>query len=50
MAAKMVVPGVTLPRLPAQLTVQPPHWMPMSSALLPTTRMWPFLGRGSTAS
>ena len=40
MACRIVVPPVvTSPLSPCQSIVQPPHWLPMSSALLPATWM-----------
>ncbi len=35
----VVPPVVTSPLLPCHSMVQPPHWLPMSSALLPATWM-----------
>jgi hypothetical protein len=35
--SRMVVPGITLVEPPCQVSVQPPAWLPMLSALLPAT-------------
>ena len=35
----VVPPVVTLPLIPCQVTVQPPHWLPMLSAVLPPSAM-----------
>ncbi len=37
----MVVPVVIAPDEPCQVMVQPPLWLPMSSALLPATKIFP---------
>ena len=37
MPFRMVLPGMMSPDRPCQATVQPPAWLPMSSALLPAT-------------
>ena len=34
---RIVVPGITLVEPPCQVSVQPPAWLPMLSALLPAT-------------
>ena len=39
MPSRMVVPGVMAPVLPCHSIVQPPHWMPMSSAASPATKI-----------
>ena len=35
--SRIVVPGITLVEPPCQVSVQPPAWLPMLSALLPAT-------------
>ncbi len=45
----MVVPAVVFPEEPCQLMVQPPAWLPMSSALDPATYTFWFGLRGRTA-
>jgi hypothetical protein len=37
MPSRMVLPGMMSPDRPCQATVQPPAWLPNSSALLPAT-------------
>jgi hypothetical protein len=37
MASRIVVPGITFVEPPCHVSVQPPAWLPMLSALLPAT-------------
>src|SRR6266498_6163552 len=49
MPCRMVVPGVVAPDEPCHVMVQPPLWLPMSSAFLPATKYFgAVLGSGST--
>src|SRR4051812_37298880 len=48
MPCRIVVPGVIAPLEPCQLIVQPPLWLPMSSADLPATKTFADLASGST--
>ena len=47
MPSRMVWPGITLVEPPCQVSVQPPAWLPMLSALLPATYTLLFAFSGS---
>ena len=46
----LVAPGMTSPVAPCQVMVQPPHWLPVFSALLPASATVAVFASGSTLS